>query len=156
MKSSLVCLKVSVKKSPIHGYGVFAEQDIPADTIIEECHTLLAESKIPCFDRYYFNVAGKFAIALGHGVIYNHSDDPNACSEWDKEHGLVIIKSEKEIKKGDEIFISYGEQYFNNRNIKIKTGSWRNKWRNAFPLITMVMRFAVIMSGFYYVLHVVK
>lgn len=155
MKSSLVCLKVSVKKSPIHGYGVFAEQDIAANTIIEECHTLVSESDVPCFDRYYFKAEEKRAIALGNGSIYNHSNQANAYCEWDNEFQLVTITSEKDIKKGEEICIYYGDHYFSYRGIKVKADSWRVKWRRIWPLVSTVMRFGAIAAGLYYFLYVI-
>ena len=33
--------KIEVRKSPIHGYGVFATEDILPREILEECHFIL-------------------------------------------------------------------------------------------------------------------
>ena len=58
-------------------------------------------------------------VAFGFCSIYNHKDNPNA--EW-----IVINKDQikivalKYIRPGEEIFISYGPNYFKDRGITMK------------------------------------
>jgi hypothetical protein len=54
-------------------------------------------------------------LVLGHGMIYNHQDDHNA--DWSFNHQLLYadVIANRPIKKGSEIFVSYGPNYFNNR-----------------------------------------
>lgn len=53
-------------------------------------------------------------IAFGFASMYNHSDISNA--EWKIDDNFVIIKCVKPIKKDEEIFINYGNQYWETRN----------------------------------------
>lgn len=50
---------------------------------------------------------------LGYGSIYNHSNHNNA--EWVWHDDTLIISAIKHINKGDEIFVSYGDKYWNAR-----------------------------------------
>eukprot|EP00435_Cladocopium_sp_Y103_P065397 s327_g27.t1 len=48
--------------------------------------------------------------ALVPGVDFlNHSWEPNASSDWDEESGAVIVTATRDLKQGDEVFISYGD-----------------------------------------------
>ena len=38
MNSLILNPKIEVKKSNVHGYGVFAKEDIKQGEILEECH----------------------------------------------------------------------------------------------------------------------
>lgn len=152
MKSSLSRLKVSVKKSPIHGYGVFADQTIAAGDIIEECYTLLSETKVKEFEKHYFKAMGKFAVPLGNGCIYNHSHSPNAVDKWDKEHHLFLFIAKRSIQKGEEICIFYGEDYFEPHEIKMKKDSFLVKLRRIYPIVGMVSRFMLVTAALYYFL----
>jgi SET domain-containing protein len=53
-------------------------------------------------------------VGFGYCSMYNHQDDPNA--NWEViNKDKIEIKVVKPIQKGEEIFISYGEGYFNYR-----------------------------------------
>src|ERR1700733_14179785 len=104
MKSSLTKANLVVKKSCIQGYGVFADEDIETDAVIEECYTLRFTIREIEFKQYYFRAEGKYGLALGNGSIYNHSRDPNAKFIFDSEHSLVILTARRLIKKGEEIY----------------------------------------------------
>jgi len=60
---------------------------------------------------------------LGNGAIYNHSSDPNAHYDYDRINNLIIFKTDKPIKKDEEIFVSYGKHWLSDRNIKEKRTS---------------------------------
>ena len=59
----------------------------------------------------------KSVVAFGYLSLCNHSDIPNTT--WDMNDTNIIIKATHKINKDDEIFISYGEGYWKNRNNKI-------------------------------------
>lgn len=120
MKTKLIQKHVVVKKSSLHGYGVFATTDIRKGTIIEECYYILAKKGDHSLEDYYFDVKGKNAILLGFGCIYNHSDDPNADYNFKVRDRLAVITAQTAIKKGEEICISYGDTWFSSRNLKAK------------------------------------
>ena len=70
--------KIQVKRSPIQGWGVFANQDIPQYEVIEECPIVILDpSEITPtaveLHRYTANVKDKVFIGFGVGSLFNHS-----------------------------------------------------------------------------------
>lgn len=121
MKKQLFQNKLVVKKSSTHGYGVFATQSIKKGEIIEECYIIISrKGGDKALEDYYFDVKGKYGIFTGFGIIYNHSDDPNADYTINVNRRLATIKAKRSIRKGEEIHISYGDEWFSSRNIKPK------------------------------------
>lgn len=120
MKAKLLRNKVYVKKSPTHGYGVFAGKNFRKGELIEECYIVIAKGGDKILEDYYFDVKGKYAIFLGFGCIYNHSDNPNADYIISAKKRLVTIKADRMIRKGEELFISYGEDWFTSRGLMPK------------------------------------
>jgi len=123
MKPHLVQDKVRVKKSSVAGYGVFANQDILPFDVIEECYTLFLSDSEKGINNFLFSVNDeddRYALPLGSGCIFNHADQPNADYFLDVELKLMIFKAEKLIKKDEEIFISYGKDWFDGRAMPIK------------------------------------
>ena len=121
MKAKLFQNKVVVKKSNLHGYGVFAEKNIKKGEKIEECYFILTKGGDKVLDDFYFNAKGKDAVFLGFGSIYNHSTDPNADYTINLKKRLATIKASTSIPKGKEIFISYGDEWFSSRGLKPKS-----------------------------------
>ena len=118
--------KIEIKKSPIHGYGVFAKENIKKDEILEECHfisfpyneefTSFYQSNnmaryvfiFPRFKKHNVKKENlEFALPLGAGCVYNSSPNANADWETDKKRRLFIFKSIKNIQKGEEICTNY-------------------------------------------------
>lgn len=120
MKKSLVQNKNIIKKSPTHGYGVFAGKTYKKGDIIEECYLIITRGKDQALEDYYFDADGKYALLTGHGIIYNHSEDENAVYYINTRRKLATIKALRRIKKGEEIFVSYGDEWFKDRKIKCK------------------------------------
>lgn len=120
MKKKLFQNKLVVKKSSTHGYGVFAEKKIRKGEIIEECYVIISKGGDRKLEDYYFDANGKYAIFTGFGIIYNHSDEPNADYKINLKTRIATIRAEETIPKGSEILVSYGEQWFSDRGIKPK------------------------------------
>ncbi|MDR3491983.1 MAG: SET domain-containing protein-lysine N-methyltransferase [Gammaproteobacteria bacterium] len=120
MKSKLFQNKVVVKKSTLHGYGVFAEKKFKKGELIEECYAILTKGGDKVLEDYYFDAKGKYVLLTGFGSIYNHSDDPNADYDINKKKHLAVIKADRTIQKGEEIFVSYGDEWFSSRGLKPK------------------------------------
>ena len=74
-------------------------------------------------EDYYFDAKGKYALFTGFGIIYNHSDEPNATYTLSIKKSIATIKATKTIHKGEEIFVSYGEDWFSSRGLKAKKTS---------------------------------
>jgi hypothetical protein len=107
-----------IKESDVGHRGVFANRDYEEGETLEVC---------PCIKQEHESVAGRVAdylfslneeeslIAFGYCSMYNHSDDPNANWHIINEDQMMIEATRK-IKKGEEIFISYGDSYWESRN----------------------------------------
>ena len=110
--------KIYVDKSPIHGWGVFAKEDIMEGEVFEECPILTLPIKkgeiTSLLIDYRFNwpQGNDFeeqVVTLGYGSLYNHSDDANSFWISDLENRTFKFISNREIKKGEEIFVWYGD-----------------------------------------------
>lgn len=120
MKDILMRPQVQIQKSSLHGYGVFACKDFVADYVIEECYALIIQSDdVELLKDFTFawpaGPKNTFALALGYGSMYNHSENPNAEFDYDISNQLILIKAMKPIKEDEEIFISYGDDWFSKR-----------------------------------------
>ncbi len=114
------------KKSPVHGYGVFAKINIPQGTRIieyvgERITKAQAERRGPALMEYarkHHEMGAVYLFELnkkhdidGH-VSYNtakyinHSCLPNCEAEIIRGHIWIIAN--KDIQKGDELFYNYG------------------------------------------------
>lgn len=120
MKRKLFQNKLIVKKSPLHGYGVFAEKTIKKGEKIEECYIIISKGGDKVLEDFYFDAKGKYAIFTGFGLIYNHADEPNADYIINIKNRVVTIKAQETIRKDEEIFVSYGDEWFSSRGLKAK------------------------------------
>jgi SET domain-containing protein len=115
--------RIQVRRSGIHGKGVFALQDIPkGETIIEyvgEIITWKQADKRQSSDPDDPNHTFFFSIGDGSKVIdanvggnaarwINHSCNPNCEADEDDETQRVFIKSLRKIKAGEELYYDYG------------------------------------------------
>ena len=132
-KPLIINPKIEVKKSLIHGYGVFAKENIKPNEILEECHfmsIIMDPSEIypPILSnltKYYFyyiskNTSPELAWPFGNACIYNSSSTPNAYFKIDTKRRLFIFYSNKNIFKGEEIYHNY-ELSLNYEKNTIKT-----------------------------------
>lgn len=112
--------KIAVKKSNRHGFGVFAEKNIKKGERLEQCYFILTKGDDKSLEDFYFYANRKYAVLLGYGSIYNHSENPNADYDLNITKRIATIKASRAIKKGEEILISYGDEWLKSRKIKIK------------------------------------
>jgi hypothetical protein len=109
------------------GHGVFATEDIPADTTLEECYHLRIR-KEHCsgiMDDYVYNIAPEeddpqeasecYSLPLGCGSIFNHSDDHNTEYWHDSDRDLIVFHTIKEVSAGEQLFINYGKDWWESR-----------------------------------------
>ncbi len=116
------------------GRGCFATKDFKKGEIIEECPILLLTIK-ECdlcektlLDCYIYAWNKKFgAILLGYGFIYNHSYTPNAIYVRDYKNKLMVYKTIKPIKRGEEICVNYNGRPNNKQ--KIDWLGFQKKWK---------------------------
>jgi len=159
VKPELFRGNIVVKASPIHGYGVFAMQDFHQDDLIEECYSLLINDKKAAapveLENYLFDADAFSSLALGNGCIYNHMDKPNATYEFDTESALMTIRASKYIRKGEEIFISYGQDWFGLRKMKAYT-SMRYRLYHFIAHTRFIYRFAFVTGMIFALIWLMK
>lgn len=132
--------KVCIAHSKIHGRGVFAVEDIVSGELIERCPLIPMENRSKyhtdgavwryCYPKPYCecseckNHGFLFFMVLGNGMIYNHQDNNNAEWSFDYKKLYSDVVATRDIKKGEEIFVNYGEKYFiNSEKVLIKNDS---------------------------------
>ncbi len=108
------------------GEGVYSKIFIPKDTIIEKANVIPIPStnvdNTPIID-YVFNNPyknGEFLIAFGFGSMYNHSDNPHLTYAYCKDENKLIFTAIKDIEPNEEIYISYGTNWWKSRQDKTK------------------------------------
>ena len=84
---------ITIKESPIEGLGLFATEDIPANTVIGRIHVPNEKEQ----DGYFRTPLGGFG---------NHSAFPN-CTKLLMEDGSWWITARHYIKAGEEITWAY-------------------------------------------------
>ena len=141
MKKKLLQRRLIVKQSSIHGYGVFAAEDIKKGDIIEECYVLPTDESI-YYDNYRFRSDYGLVLPLGYGALYNHSNEPNASFVFCLQNSILVFNAKKAIKRGEEICIHYGSAWFANRDIQCKDVPAATS--RHFPIMKPVLRFTIL------------
>ena len=104
---------ITIKKSSIHGLGVFAIKSIPQDTVLGVSHVKDKDNT----GRYH-----KGYIRTPLGGFINHSSQPNCIkvkhrlrgfpSHWPiikegEESSSMAIRTNRDIKEGEELTVFY-------------------------------------------------
>lgn len=102
------------------GRGVFATHAFGAGETIEVCPTLeLADSDISgTLGDYLLKSAYDEDVVIlmfGYGMLYNHAQEPNA--EYREHADGIAFVALREIEPGEEITISYGEEWWETRDL---------------------------------------
>lgn len=123
MSSVLSSFPIRIVNSPVHGQGVFASRAIMKGEIIERCPYIVIDdddlAEANRLQDYLFtspDQPGDYLCVLGYGMMYNHSDTPNAEWEIDEDDiQFVRFTALKPISEGEEIFQNYGKEYWETR-----------------------------------------
>ena len=111
MTDSLVIRRVRGR-----GRGVFAGRTFAVGELIEVCPVIpLTEAEATTcattvLDDYFFEWGpngAAYALALGYGSLYNHSNDPNAAFVLRTRLLQIVFRAVRPIRKGEEITIDY-------------------------------------------------
>jgi len=120
---------VQVQYSEIHGNGIFASMDIPADELVmlisgevintEEC---IRREEQDNNVYIFWNGDNYIDTSTTEKIKYiNHDCEPNCYVDDFNEHTLALY-SMKEIKSGEELTIDYGyEEIYDACNCKVCT-----------------------------------
>ena len=111
--------KIEVKKSQIHGNGIFAKENISSGEVIEELRLFrlawrMAYQKDPVLERYAIadnsckcrdcSIHGpSIYIPLGYGGLYNFGFDSNIKAEFDFPNLKMKIIASEDITAGKEL-----------------------------------------------------
>ena len=112
--------RIEARKSPLHGWGVFAKEDIEKGVILEQSHGLFLPRSffesctIPALRCNGFAFPRDAAhaevmIPFGLGCVYNTLPKEQCNANWyfDEVNKLIIYYTLKDIKKDEEIVIDY-------------------------------------------------
>jgi uncharacterized protein len=98
------------------GRAVFTSEAIKAGTVVEvspvivmslEERKLLDKTLLHDYIFEWGDQKDKCCMALGYAAVYNHSYESNCEYEMDYENASISIKSVRDIKAGEELFINY-------------------------------------------------
>lgn len=121
--------KIYIKYScPELGYGVFAKKFIDTNEIIERVPIVPLNWRSnyicePQIRKYLYQDSSckceecqrngnRMYIVMGYGMMYNHKKEFNAMWNFDYENFIAELKATKTIESEEEIFINYGNKYF--------------------------------------------
>lgn len=116
----MLLVPTSIRQSPIHGLGLFAEEDIPEGTIIWRFDPLVDRlipegelGRLPAHVADYIDIYSEFFPDLGVLVLSgdndrytNHSDDPNTEVVL-PNHPEALVRARRHIRAGEEITCDY-------------------------------------------------
>ena len=122
--------KIYLSNSLVHGLGVFALEKIEENEIIEICPVIdigLENGQMShILINYRFNWpqgnvnVERQVVCAGYGMLYNHSNEPNANWRSDLENNCFEFYATKEIFPNQEIFVWYGDDsYWNDGRTNI-------------------------------------
>lgn len=143
---ALIKKKLVVKKSTVHGYGVFANEAIAPGEIIEECVVIPIEKETIDLIDYVFEGHHASVLPLGFGPIYNHQISPNARFHYQIETNRMIFRAIKPITSGEEIFVSYGNNWFASRAMSIITPSFFYRLKMKLKSLSFLFRCALLVT----------
>jgi SET domain-containing protein len=118
---------VYIAKSCMGDRGAFASRDIKQGEVVEACPVILEKREnVPQksrIDDYVFSSGrdGELAIAFGYCSMFNHHPKNNVTWKVEPETQKIVFTAKRDIKKDEELYISYGDTYWQTRKIEAKT-----------------------------------
>jgi uncharacterized protein len=113
---------VTIAASKVSGRGAFALQSIRTGTVIERCPALEVHDRDIGGELLNYVFYGKEEttrlVVMGNGMLFNHSNEPNVAY-YREETSLgpeLVLYALRDIGKGEELFYSYGEDWWKTRN----------------------------------------
>ena len=112
---------LEIKDGP-YGRGVFATRAFAAGEALEHCPTLElpGDEVVGQLGDYVFGSnenEDDVILLLGYGMLYNHSSEPN-CEYIQEAPRVIMFQTLRAVEPGEELFIDYGEEWWDTRNRK--------------------------------------
>ena len=135
---------IVVQESPVHGIGVFAEDDLKEGVLVEQSLVIHPKKMFNAdldetYRKYFFywpalkgdwnklvEEQGNLELdqisypvcATGFAMLYNHQKRGNLRVSVSIENNIIEFRAARDIEKGEELFISYGPLFQNLLNEK--------------------------------------
>ncbi|MCC5830564.1 MAG: SET domain-containing protein-lysine N-methyltransferase [Phycisphaeraceae bacterium] len=112
---------LEIRRSPLHGLGVFTAEPIPAGHIIEQSPCLPLEQgweKMPTVLNHYlfawpYEGDGR-AVGFGIASLFNHGQPPNVTWATLTKTQRLEFRAARDIQPGEELLIDYGPEFWQN------------------------------------------
>lgn len=111
----MLLVKTYLDKSPVHGMGVFADEDISQWTVVrkyvKDFDAIILASQLKFFpeiaqkwiEHYWYLEDWKYILCMDDAKFFNHSEDNNVDDKWWSETTIA----NRDIKKWEEILCNY-------------------------------------------------
>ena len=120
-KSAIKRGSITISASTVSGRGAFANENIKDGAIIERCPALeVTDGDIGgelLNYVFYGSTQSTRLLVMGNGMLFNHSSTPNVAYYREQTALGVerVLYALRNIKKGEELFYSYGEEWWSTR-----------------------------------------
>lgn len=121
---------LSIRNASSKGRGVFAAQEIPSGTTIEESpvivmenadRILLDQSLLHDYIFEWGDDKKQCCMALGYVALYNHSYESNCEYVMDYESQTIRILTMRDIQRNEELTINYNGDWDNEEKVWFDT-----------------------------------
>jgi uncharacterized protein len=114
--------RVEWTKRPGGDYTVKSKTQFARGEIVEICPMIILPEIAKTIDRLkdiVFEVdkkKGEYALVLGYGSLYRHSDEPNLDYAYNKRQRHMFFIANRPIQAYEELTINYGSEYWEERS----------------------------------------
>ena len=106
----LISCDLSIFQSPIHGWGLFTNEHIKKDQIIDQSIGINFTPGNDCpaeLIKYVYAHSKGLIVFLGYASWINSSKNPNSKFIIDSEQNIITIIASKDINPLEEIILNY-------------------------------------------------
>jgi SET domain-containing protein len=106
----LISCDLSIEQSPIHGWGLFTNEHIKKDQIINQSIGINFPPGNDCpaeLIKYIYAHSKGLIVFLGYASWINSSKNPNSKFIIDSEQNIITIIASKDINPLEEITLNY-------------------------------------------------